>query len=111
MENYIKKIKKWLENIKSLSSTYKRSGIRPENEWGIMLSVTFVIVLFLTIFATYFYMQVNAGKIFIVEYAGTSSNVKLNRQLLDKTIEDIQKTQDKFDQISNSPVTVPDPGV
>ncbi len=101
----------WLEKLKSAKHSYQKKGIRPTRDWNIMLVTSFVISLFVAIYAVFFYYQINNISIFQVERVEDQSATGINRPLLDAVVKDIDYRTMKFVELDSGNVVKIDPGV
>ena len=106
MKDLLQKAKDFYQKLRTKTVSYKKSGIRPEHDWKVMLVTTFVSLCLLAICAFYFYIQVDSGQLFVVAKVKTEKEVKLDAVLLKKTIDDINLRADSLQTIKQNK-TVP----
>lgn len=111
MEDYINKAKVWLSSMKNKESSYEKEGIRPKRDWEIILSGATFALFIMALVAGYFYTQVNKGNLFQVASGDTENEIKINKTLLDKTINDINDRQKSFDAAKQGSNIPPDPSL
>lgn len=105
MKNYLEKAKEYLKKF-SKSEDYRYHGINPTRDWIIILISSQVIVTCLALVAIFLYIKIDAGNIFTVESKISENEAKINMNLLQKVVADInQREQDMIliKQNSNIP--------
>jgi len=112
MSNLLQNIKKWYGNIKMATTSYKVSGIRPLHDWKIIIITTIIFLLFMAGFAFYFYIQIDGGKLFIIDGSQMDKKLKIDNKLFKKVVDDINLKKSRFEEIKNNNVTPPaDPSI
>ena len=101
MSGLLQKIKTWYAKIRIKRESYVVSGIKPIRDWRILLISTLVIVVVMAIFAFYFYVQIDKGKLFVVKVSKTQNDTKINEVLLKKTVNDINSRKASLNEIRN----------
>jgi hypothetical protein len=94
------KIKSWFAQLKTKGVSYKKHSINPTHEWRIVLVTTFILLCTGALLSFYFYTEVDQGKIFVVEKDNTGQEVKIDTNLLQKTVDDINARQDSLKKLS-----------
>ena len=89
MTNILKQIKGLYNKSREKKLSYEKRGINPKHHWSILLSVTFVMLLCIAIFAFYFYTEINQGKFFTVKNKAIEKEVKIDSALLKKIVDEI----------------------
>ena len=91
--------------------TYEKSGVKPAKDWNILLGVTCVMLCLLAILAFYFYTSVNDGSFFATFQDSVMNEVKINENLFNKTIDNINTREMLFNSIKQGRQTPTDPSV
>ncbi len=111
MSDLLKKIKPFLPKLFQKKVSYDKGGLRPSRDWRNILITTFLTLCILASFSFYFYLQVGAGKFFAVTQEDTQNEVKINRNLLDKVVKDINDRKASLEQIKQNKIVPPDPSL
>lgn len=111
MQDQIKKIKDWAKSHFKSESTYDKGGIKPSRDWRIVLTSSFVVVVFLGLVAFYFYYEVSNGKLFVVNEASIVDQVKINRPFLDRVIDGVKNRKTQFENIKTGEGIPSDPAL
>jgi hypothetical protein len=111
MKEYINKLKVLYSSLKITRTSYNKKGIRPENDWRILLITTFIILCVVSAYAVYFYIEVRDGKIFVTEKDNINNQTKLNKPLLDKIVNEIDSKNIEFLKLQNSSLGLKDPSL
>jgi hypothetical protein len=89
MADLNQKIKDWYEKLKPTKASFDRSGISPKKDWRVMLVSTFLALVICAGISLYLYIQINSGALFFTLTDNTEIEVKIDKVLLEKTINDI----------------------
>ncbi len=101
MSDYLKKIKTLYANWKIKKISYKRQGVKPDTDWSNILAASFFVSLCLVVFAVYFYIQIDQGNYYAIENKNSENGIKINNELLKKTVDDLDSRQNSFSNINN----------
>jgi hypothetical protein len=102
MKDLIQKTKDFFAKIKTKKVSYERPGIKPTNDWRIILATAGLLILIVGGFSLYFYTQINSGQLFTVEDDTVEKEVKIDSQLLKTTIDDIQNREKSMANIKQN---------
>ena len=111
MSNIWKKIKTWYTLRQVARQTYERKGIRPVYQWHVVLGWTFIILLIGAGAAFYLYTEITQNKIFLAEASDDLDEIKIDQNLLQKTISDIDKRAATTTAIKQNKINIPDPSM
>ncbi len=100
MSEYLNKIKDWFSKFSKPKTVYSKGGVEPKKDWGIILTTMFFILVILALVAVYFYIQVDRGNLFSVSSEDVENEAKINKNLLDKTVHDINQRKSNFESVS-----------
>lgn len=109
MSHLQQQFKMWYDKIQSRQISYDKIGIRPTREWRMILITIFILLCFSAVATFYFYREVNQGKLFVVVNNDTETQVKINKTLLKKTVDEINAREASMNQINAGKVSLPDP--
>lgn len=109
MSELLQKIKLLFIKLKTREESYERGAVKPEYDWKIILITATVILFVLAIISFYFYIQVDKGALFVVNKDGTANEVKINMDLLQKTVNDIKLREAMTAKIRGGNTIVPTP--
>lgn len=101
MSKLLQKIKSW----------YDKEHIYPGRDWQVLLFAESFLVIILAIFAFYFYIQIDQGKIFSATGEEEISQTVVNKELLNQTISDINLRKENFTKIEQNKITTSDPSL
>ncbi|HEY4508812.1 MAG TPA: hypothetical protein VJC13_00835 [Candidatus Paceibacterota bacterium] len=112
MNDYLQKIKLLSAKLKIRKISYKRGGIKPLRDWGLILLSVFIVSCILVVSVVYFYIQIEHGTLFIVTSDGSESQIKINADLLRATVSDINTREKTNDAVKNGGLSIPsDPSI
>jgi hypothetical protein len=111
MKDLLYKIKLFYAKITKKHETYKRYEIKPIQDWSILLTVCFIILCILVVFAFYLFIQIKNDKLFTITETNMLKEVKLNMGLLNKTINEINLREELTNNIKRNGVRSPDPSL
>ncbi len=111
MSAILQKIKAEFNKIKASHTSYKKDGIRPVHDWNVMLTVAFTHVFILAIVAFYFYKLVDEERLFTVTSETDQKEVKINSQIMDKVVRDINTREANSIKIKENKLNQPDPSL
>ena len=101
MSGLLQKIKTW----------HGKEHIYPGYDWQVLLFSESLLVFILAIFAFYFYIQIYQGKIFNPSDDGKTSQVSIDKNLLEKTVSDVKSREARFNEIKENKLNFPDPSL
>lgn len=111
MSKILQKIKDRYNKIKAGHTSYAKVGIRPTHDWRVILVVTSIVMCIMIVSEFYFYTLVDQGKLFIVAVDDSQKEVKINRELLDKVVGDINLREENMLKIQQNQLTQPNPSI
>ena len=111
MSKFFQKIKALYDKIKTRKESYSRDSIKPVHDWNILLIVSFTLLLVLAITASYFYQQINQGKLFTTEVNDKQVEVAINNNLLKKIVDEIRERQSSMNSIKQNKGIPSDPSL
>ena len=111
MKDYLQKIKIWFNKLKAGRVSYDKGGLKPLRDWRIILITTSIIIFILAIFAFYFYIQIESGKLFVSTNEVSDTQLKINDSLLKKTVDELNTRESSTAQIKSGQITAPDPSL
>ena len=91
--------------------SYEERGMRPLRDWDILLVTSCLTLLFIALFAFYFYGQINQGKLFIVTQNDVDREVKINANLLQKITNEIKLRETTLQSIKQNKAIPSDPSL
>jgi len=109
--NIQKQIMGWFKPSAIKHISYKKSGVRPQRDWHIILIITFLLLLINGSVGYYIYVQINEGGFFTVDQPDTGNNVTFNAKLFEKTLSDINARQTQAQALKDHPIAIPDPSL
>ncbi len=109
MQDFFNKIKNWFKNASGKKITYEKPSLKPESDWVLIFISIQIAIVICGAFAFYFYTQVESGSFFKVEQGNFENEVKINNQLLSKTLEDINLREQNLSRIKEDGFVPPDP--
>jgi len=86
--------------------SYERKGIRPNRDWNIILICAGLMLSALIFIAFYFYFQIEEGQIFMVNEKDSQREIKINAELFQKIVNDINTRIENLEAI-NHPGKIP----
>lgn len=89
MKDFIPKLKLFYKKITTREENYKRRGIEPSSDWSMIVIVSMIIFCVLGLFSYYVFYKIKNNQLFTVKERSSFSEVKINKVLLKKTIDDI----------------------
>lgn len=98
MLDLLNKIKLVLKKEKTSDFSYEKPTIKPIKDWVVILITAQVVIFILAVFAFYFYLKVDSGEFFTTINEPQDNEVKIDSELLKKTIENIEKREVDFNQ-------------
>lgn len=104
MSDYLNKIKDWFSKFSKPKTVYSRDGVEPKKDWGIILTTTTFILVILALVAAYFYIQVDRGNLFSISSEDVENEAKINKNLLNKTVQDINQRKSNFESVESGVV-------
>ena len=111
MPKFLEQIKQWFLRFKASRSSYRKDGIHPERDWGILLVSTFVILLISATISFYIYFQIDKDKLFTIKESVSERKVEIDMELFKKTVEDIKVREDSMEALKQNKITAPDPSI
>ncbi len=111
MDPYIDKIKDWYKNLTVSKISYEKRGINPKADWIKIISLMQIFILAIVAFSFYFYLKIDKGEFFGVEIDNTENEAKINKNLLDKAIQDLNDRETNFNQAKADRVVPPNPSI
>ena len=107
----LEQIKNWYNKLLHKNESYKRGGVIPEHDWAVVLSISVAVLCILAVFAFYFYIQIEQGAFFVTPSDISENKIKVNADLLNKTVDDINARQAKMAYIENNKPDTKDPSI
>lgn len=89
MKDLLSKLKLLYKKITTRKENYKRRGIEPSADWSLIVIVSATIFCMSGLFGYYVFYKIKNDQLFTVKEAGGFSEVRINKVLLKKTIDDI----------------------
>lgn len=89
MKDLLPKLKLFYKKITTREENYKRRGIEPSADWSVIVIVSATIFCIVGLFGYYVYYKIKNDQLFTVNEAGGFSEVRINKALLKKTIDEI----------------------
>ena len=80
----IEKIKRWFEKISRGKASYGKEGIKPANDWGVLIIVATIVFCLEGALAWFIYFQIENGVWFNQPTDSVITNVSLDQNLLQK---------------------------
>lgn len=111
MSDLTQKIKDWYTKISPTKTSFERSGISPKRDWRILLVSTFAVVLVMAGISLYLYIQINNGTLFVTLTENTEIEVKIDKVLLEKTINDINVRKTTLGDVIQNKSIPADPSI
>ena len=111
MSKLLQKFKSWYNGLRKTKSLYEKKGIKPYKDWIIMLTSTQVIIIVFALLAYYFYIQIDKGNLFVVDKTTSENEIKINRVLLQKTVDDINFREQTTIETKESKSIPTDPSI
>lgn len=111
MSELIIKIKSWYSNLRAVKVSFEKKGIKPKNDWSMILLGTIIVVTSLALISTYFYTEVNNGTYFKSENQEEIKEVKINKNLLNKIVEDTKNREKNLIEIKNGKIIPSNPSL
>ncbi len=105
------KIENWYKKLTAKKISYTRNEVRPTHDWEIIMTITFVIVIFIVIFGFYSYAKISSGKLFTATGDSSVNEVKINTDLLNKTIGDLRAREENLIKIKSGAKVPADPSL
>ena len=111
MSDLFQKVKLWYSLVKMSHTSYARVGIHPSNDWRILLIITSIILFLGAFVAFYFYTQISQEKLFATNKDSAISEVIINKDLLEKTVGEINLREASSEAIKQGKISQPDPSL
>ncbi|OHA93114.1 MAG: hypothetical protein A3G99_03000 [Candidatus Zambryskibacteria bacterium RIFCSPLOWO2_12_FULL_39_23] len=111
MSNFLNKIKNWYSWLTPKKISYEKKRVRPIYDWTIILITTIVVMLIMVSFALYFYLQISSGEFFNVTTSDAGNELKINTNLLNKTIDDLKAREVDLNKIKQNKTSPKDPSI
>ena len=111
MSQLLQKIKALYGKMHVTHISYEKHGMNPRHDWNIILFASCLALLFETIFAFYFYTEINQGRLFIVTENNLDREIKINDNLLEKIVNEIKLRQKSLEAIRQNKSVPPDPSL
>ena len=111
MSDLLLKIKRLVPITSTKKNSYDRNRVRPARDWKIVLVSSSVAIALLAGLCTYFYFEIEAGRLFVVYKEGEESEVKINLDLLEKVAGEIDKRNSDFESVKNGKTIPSDPSL
>lgn len=111
MKDFIPKLKLFYKKITTRQENYKRRGIEPSSDWSVIVIVNAFFFCVLGLFGYYVFYMIKNDQLFTVKEAGGFTEVKVNRVLLKKTIDDISTREASTTDLRIEGVKVEDPSL
>jgi hypothetical protein len=111
MDSFLQKIKLEMNKFKTIKVSYERDSVNPGKDWAILLTIALVILCIMAIVSFYFYTQVSQGTFFVGGASKTGQDIKIDMNLLKKTVDDINLRESLSAQIRNNRPNVADPSL
>ncbi|MDQ5969321.1 MAG: hypothetical protein QG579_478, partial [Patescibacteria group bacterium] len=89
MKDFLPKLKLFYKKIATKQENYKRRGIEPSSDWSVIVIVSASVFCVLGLFGYYVFYRIKNDQLFTVKEAGGFNEVRINKALLKKTIDDI----------------------
>lgn len=109
MSELFNKIKNWYQNFSSSQISFERKGIKPTKDWNIVIFSSLIVLLITGGIAFYFYVQVEKGTFFGATETEDLAEVKINNNILNKLIADINKRERNLVDIETGRKSPPNP--
>lgn len=109
MNQFFEKTKKIYLKLITRQESYKRDGIEPSWDWSLILVFNFILFCVAGLFGYYVFVQIKNDQLFSTESTNTLNEVKINRNLLEKTIEDIRIREENTIYLKTNGVNSVDP--
>ncbi len=111
MFSFLSKTKNLLSWFKEPGSSYERKRVRPSKDWGRIFVSSLIFVLILALVSTYFYIEIDAGRLFVSPEAKIVNETKINTALLKKIVGGIKNRENAFLLIEAGVGIPPDPSI
>ncbi len=111
MHNLLNKIKGGFGKPETKKVSYKTSGIRPKRDWAIILATMSILIVIFISFASYVYVKIDRGELFLVEYDKQLRELKLEEKILKKVILDINQRAESLKALDTNKIIPPDPSI
>ena len=111
MKEIFAKIKSWLGKYIKKDISYTRESIRPARDWKIILISFSVLLVISVFFFIYLYIEINNDSLFTTTVTSVDMNEKINTDLLQKTVDQINTNVTIFSNAQTGTSTVADPSI
>jgi hypothetical protein len=106
----LEKIKKWFQKISHGKVSYSKEGIKPTNDWDIIIAIVAVIFCLEAALAFFIYFQIQSGSWFQDPQTNSLTEISINQNLLQKITGQIDDKSAIYSATSTSQV-VSDPSL
>jgi hypothetical protein len=106
----IEKIKKWFAKIRRGKSSYGKDGIKPKNDWNLMIIIATITFCLEILIACFIYSKIESGVLFNQPENTVQSYVFLDQNLLQKITSQID-TKAAYYSATSTNKTVDDPSL
>ncbi len=96
------KIKDWYKNLTTKKVSFERTGIKPTRDWNIVIFTSMITLFICGGMAFYFYIKVENGTFFSTYISEELQEVKINNNILNKLITDLNNRQRKLEEIQTA---------
>lgn len=111
MSGLLQKIKHWYGSLKMTKTSYEKKGIKPAQDWTVILIASQIVILISVLSAIYLYIQIDSNRIFIVNDDKRESEVKIKMDLLEKVVDNIKLREQTNLQVRQSTNNPSDPSI
>ncbi len=111
MTSFKERIKSYISLMIKGKISYDRPGLKPRQDWEVILTTSFIILICIGIFAFYFYIGILQGKFFVVNADDEASRAKINSVLIDKVVGDMNNRASYSGDLKNGKYSLSDPSV
>ncbi len=109
MKDILPKIKSFYKSVVTKKETYKRHGIVPAHHWSLIVIISSFFFCVLGLFGYYVFYLIKNDRLFTVKENAGFREIRINRPLLKKTIDDINAREEYTNNLRISGVKTSDP--
>ena len=106
-------------NFESLKKHFSRSRlsfweargglIHAQRDWLVMFSLFVVVLIGVTFFSVYLFLEINKGDLYVVSASSTVRVETINRSLLNETLATLEERALRFSGLTERPPAIPSP--
>ncbi len=89
MKDFFSKLKLFYKKIVTREENYKRRGVEPSSDWSVIVIISAIIFCMIGLFGYYVFYKIKNDQLFTVKEVGGFSEVRINKALLKKIVDDI----------------------